>query len=288
MSKKNPRQYASPPYLGHASAVALAGHVDRVADRPGRDAHLPVNVPLDGVSCSLPLNGGRASTTRTRLNTMYRGQSLASCAWARAEVSLRLADEQVTTRAAASTADVYLGLFEKLSIQQCSAEITSLASRTTPSAPERFTLARPVLEGVAFQDEPLELELAPDLFRKDDTYEQVVDFVNSGEGESYLLPHSRLQKGDSAAAGKRIALHIVRSLKWGGHTIVEQRGGKRRSNGAYLPEIGQVYFGEMLIDPDSRRLTLIRIQLGCPADGSAVMGDVDDNGQPVFGGSDGV
>jgi hypothetical protein len=49
-------------------------------------------------------------------------------------------------------------------------------------------------------------------------------------------------------------------------------------HGIPIPGFGIVYFGEYLITRTSRRLTMLRIELGCPITGSIVCGNVDTNG----------
>jgi hypothetical protein len=48
-----------------------------------------------------------------------------------------------------------------------------------------------------------------------------------------------------------------------------------------LKEFGTLYFGELLISAESRRLTLIRFELGCPDEGSGVLCDVVSNGETL-------
>ncbi len=50
------------------------------------------------------------------------------------------------------------------------------------------------------------------------------------------------------------------------------------SNGVFIPNLGRFYFGEILIKASSRRLTMIRMQLGSPTGGDGVFIDVDTNG----------
>lgn len=49
-------------------------------------------------------------------------------------------------------------------------------------------------------------------------------------------------------------------------------------HGIHIPGFGVVYFGEYLVTRASRRLTMMRIELGCPITGSIVCGNVDSNG----------
>lgn len=50
------------------------------------------------------------------------------------------------------------------------------------------------------------------------------------------------------------------------------------AHGILIPGFGNVYFGEYLVARASRRLIMMRIELGCPITGSIVCGNVDSNG----------
>ncbi|MCC7242101.1 MAG: hypothetical protein IT180_09265 [Acidobacteria bacterium] len=70
---------------------------------------------------------------------------------------------------------------------------------------------------------------------------------------------------------------VVRELVW-------QKGreypGSRPlgTNGVYIPNLGRFYFGELLVRTGTRRLTMIRMELGSSTGGSGSVGDVDTNG----------
>jgi hypothetical protein len=50
------------------------------------------------------------------------------------------------------------------------------------------------------------------------------------------------------------------------------------AHGIRIPGFGVVFFGEYLVTRASRRLTMMRIELGCPITGSIVCANVDSNG----------
>ena len=52
----------------------------------------------------------------------------------------------------------------------------------------------------------------------------------------------------------------------------------RGTNGIYIPNLGAFYFGELIIQWSTRRLTMIRVELGSPTGGSGSVSDVDTNG----------
>jgi hypothetical protein len=54
------------------------------------------------------------------------------------------------------------------------------------------------------------------------------------------------------------------------------------TNGVSIPNLGRFFFGELLIQASTRRLTMIRMELGSPTGGDGVVGDVDTNGSWSF------
>lgn len=104
------------------------------------------------------------------------------------------------------------------------------------------------------------LDLEP--FRKCDTRAKVI------ENKAIIQKH-----GDR----DMVFSTIVTSLEW-------QRGRAypgstpRGVNGIYIPNLGAFYFGELIVQWGTRRLTMIRMELGSPTGGSGSVGDVDTNG----------
>jgi hypothetical protein len=45
-----------------------------------------------------------------------------------------------------------------------------------------------------------------------------------------------------------------------------------------VPNFGKIYFGELYITGDSRRLTMVRFQLGSPYGGEVVAAEGESNG----------
>jgi hypothetical protein len=52
----------------------------------------------------------------------------------------------------------------------------------------------------------------------------------------------------------------------------------RGINGIYIPNLGAFYFGELIVQWSTRRLTMIRMELGSPTGGSGSVSDIDTNG----------
>lgn len=70
---------------------------------------------------------------------------------------------------------------------------------------------------------------------------------------------------------------IVSKIEWQkGRSYPEAR--MRGTNGVYIPNLGAFYFGELIVRNSTRRLTMIRMDLGSPTGGSGSVGDLDSNG----------
>src|SRR5262249_44208373 len=68
---------------------------------------------------------------------------------------------------------------------------------------------------------------------------------------------------------------VVKSIRWSGEAFP---GSSIDRNLVVIPGLGRLYFGELIITCDSRRLTMLRMELGSDAGGSASAADVQDNG----------
>jgi hypothetical protein len=79
----------------------------------------------------------------------------------------------------------------------------------------------------------------------------------------------------NVAPGTPILVSIVSGLAWAKkpHPTATIEG-----HVVHVPNFGRIYFGEMLITPDARRLTIVRLALGCPEGGGVGIGDVHTDG----------
>jgi hypothetical protein len=70
---------------------------------------------------------------------------------------------------------------------------------------------------------------------------------------------------------------IVTGLDW--QNGREYPGAKQIAiNAVHIPNLGEFYFGELIIQASTRRLVMIVTELGSPTGGSGSVGDVDTNG----------
>ncbi len=86
------------------------------------------------------------------------------------------------------------------------------------------------------------------------------------------VPADAKRTVDFLRANGPVVTSIVKEIK-GLPAGVESSG-----NQVYLPGFGNLFLGEIAITPTSRRLTMLRFELGCPYDGCGSGGDVCDDG----------
>ena len=68
---------------------------------------------------------------------------------------------------------------------------------------------------------------------------------------------------------------VVRSIKWTGNPYP---GATIDQHVVTVPDFGKIFFGEILITDLSRRLTMLRLELGSPIGGSLCCAEVETNG----------
>jgi hypothetical protein len=121
-----------------------------------------------------------------------------------------------------------------------------------------------------------------DVFRTHDTFSAIT--VAAGDAEflskfghilhrSGAIPPALVRTDDGAVEGT-----VVKPLKWKGPEFPGSKIDLERPNTVSVPGFGRVLFGEITLAPQSRRLTMVRIDLGSPIGGDFACADVMDNG----------
>jgi hypothetical protein len=68
---------------------------------------------------------------------------------------------------------------------------------------------------------------------------------------------------------------IVKSIRWGGEPYP---GATIDHNSVTVPNFGIMFFGELVVTDISRRLTMLRLELGSPVGGDVAAAEVESNG----------
>ncbi|MEO8594392.1 MAG: hypothetical protein ABI759_13830 [Candidatus Solibacter sp.] len=137
-----------------------------------------------------------------------------------------------------------------------------------------------VLDGVQIDDSRLKITLAEGFFQECDTKDKLAKRHAAGLASrqgGIFLP---LNEGGDALrvlpeAKGVVKCTIVQEMAWDGpaHPTATLHG-----HVVHLPDFGRIYFGELFIAGESRRLTMVRCQLGSPDGGEVAVGDGETNG----------
>ena len=137
-----------------------------------------------------------------------------------------------------------------------------------------------VLEGVRIDDSRLAITLAEDFYQVCDTKDKFAKAHAAGMAPQHA--HLVLPLDGSAGpattfpeANGTVKCTIVQAIRWDGapHPTATIHGHVVR-----VPDFGKIYFGEMFITGDSRRITMVRLQLGSPQGGEVVAAEGETNG----------
>lgn len=138
------------------------------------------------------------------------------------------------------------------------------------------------IEDVRIDDSRLKITLAEEFFCECDTRDKLAARHASGlphhHARMFLPAHSKdnsLTKFPDA--NSTVKCTIVQEIAWDGepHPTAEIHGHVVR-----VPNFGKIYFGEMFVTDHSRRLTMVRFQLGSPDGGEVVAADGETSGVP--------
>jgi hypothetical protein len=285
-------------FIYHANAVAFAAHFRRPSDFQAKAV----------ASSCLPVTGGQAEAASGPQN-FHEIVSFASAATSahgdfadtrravdfsrgnfgenelstQTFVDARLSGLKISV--AQDHPPTAAGKTVTFAVQELHARLESASDRRNPIA---FRGLEATIKGVSVDGHELIVNTAPEICTQHETYDKLVkayetdgNFRKQYGGLFYPTGNEKTGVGALLAkhtipnAGGIIVGTLVSSLRWGGQAAA---GTEIRGNRLLIEGIGSIYFGEIIFEQSSRRLTLLRFQLGSPvgADGSAC--DVQSNG----------
>lgn len=179
------------------------------------------------------------------------------------------------------------------SVGRVTAALTSQSQPPGGGRQTKIALEEAAVDGVSIDGFVLLVDLVTDPFREHDTHAKVVKALSDpGFVKEHGVHFGRTRPLAAKTAGrapKRAAsgvpagssggilrVTLARELRWKDGRAFP--GSKIDGNTVTIPNLGKVHFAEMLIKQDSRRLGMLRFQLGSPTGGSAECVDVDTNG----------
>jgi hypothetical protein len=189
-----------------------------------------------------------------------------------------------TTHVHADVANLVVGNKPKLTIEHLHAALHS-KSPGGSGEPAIAAGAETVIENAAIDGHGIVVDLATEIFQKYDTRSKLLTAVDDPKfvkesGDCFFLKPPAA--GAPAPALGRLlhacgTIHatIVRSIRWAG---APYPGATIDHNSITVPDFGKIFFGELIITDLSRRLTLMRLELGSPDGGTVAATDVETTG----------
>ena len=273
MANLHPRRH-----VFHGCASGVSAHIRRP------QKHL---LPVQG-SSSLPVTGGLSESQvgATHLEKYISFETVTTSAsgdYVDAEAGVATTRGEVDFDAVPTetkvTADVRgLVVLGRVHVGRASMGLISRSAAAGEQPAIRLEGNR--LEGVRIDDSPLKITIAEDFYQEHDTQAKLAKRHSVGFAKKHtglLLPLD--EDGDPIAklpeADGKLKCTIVQEISWEGapHPTATIHGHVVR-----VPNFGRIYFGEMFITGDSRRLTMVRFQLGSDDGGEVTVAEGENNG----------
>jgi hypothetical protein len=238
----------APRFLYQSSAVTLGGSFSS----PYADA-------LEAPAVALAVSGGFASARVEAFN--YRNR--VRCRSAHCEVNgIRVGAANVTS------AEVVIQDLDVLGVLHAETIVARLRS-THENGESRIDPGGSRVIGLRIAGRPLDCALREEL-RKVLHYDGIASRAGGDEKLWRRSREERIPGGGPASREPMLATSLFEPRPG-----IEVRQG---SSFLEVPDFGRVFIGEFLVSRHTRRLTMLRIQLGCPVEGELAVGDVSGNG----------
>jgi hypothetical protein len=273
-------------FIFRGNAAAIGGRIVR-----------PTDLFLEsGTASSLTVVGGRsrAEAGATRFGDLVSFEGASTSAEGvfddvKRQIELtyhRVAEDALTTstHVSADVSGFRVDIDPGFSAKRVRASLRS-TSPTGSGEPAIVVTDDTVIEGAAIGGHPLVIQLATAVFQRHNTRSKLLaaaddpDFVKES-GDCLFM---RASMGGTPPPATARVLHssgttyatIVKSIHWARDPYP---GAEIDHHSVIVRDFGRIFFGELLVTDLSRRLTMVRFELGSPVGGSAACAEVESNG----------
>jgi hypothetical protein len=265
-------------FVFRGNAVAFGGRIVRPKD---------VTFTMPGAS-SLPVTGGRSTAEIAGRDfdgflSFKSARTLADAAFSddldrlKEWTHRRVDEDKLTarTRVRAELSGLTVGTEKRVTVDRLAVELQSVSPRDRGEPPIKIvevTIQNLLIDGV-----PLLIEFDATVFNEYDTHAKL---VRAGSGDDVAEKHCDHFFIDRHGSGpkkfvphdKQIYATVVKKIGQHPTAIVKDH------NSVVVDGVGRIFFGELLISESTRRLTLMRLELGSGEGGSLGGPEVDVNG----------
>jgi hypothetical protein len=189
-----------------------------------------------------------------------------------------------TTTVTAETREISVGIKPVVTIKRVRGTLVSRSAVAGSGEPSIVPGRDTAIQGVIVAGNALSVNLNVGFFQKYDTRSKVMAAADDPKSFRTYANHLAIGATIEGVAPERPALisrdgviytTIVKELKWEGKPPSNAR---IDGHSVIVKDFGTVYFGELLINKDERRLTMVRFELGSPIGGYCDFVDIGSNG----------
>jgi hypothetical protein len=268
-------------FIGHATGVAA--HIRRPEDQIMK-VHAASAIPETGGHCENSV--GKTTLGKwvsfDSAETSVRGDYVnAAEAVAMTRGELPFDGGEAETRVTARVRG--LAILGRVQIAELSLGLVSRSANGTAQPTIRLEGNR--IDGVTIDGNRLKIDLAEDFYCRHCTLDQVRSAFKGGLGPDHHrmflpanLPGEEEEVRTFPEADGTVKCSIVSGLSWDGPAHKEAT---IQGHVVVVPNFGKIYFGEMFLKPHSRRLSMVRFQLGSD-NGGDTSGGTGDGGTQTF------
>jgi hypothetical protein len=273
-------------FIFRGNAAAIGGRIVRPSD----------TLIESGVASSLTVAGGKSSAhaAATRFGEWVAFGSAATSAEGvfddvkqHIERTYHRVREDVLTTSTRVHAELTSLIVEgnpKLTVKRLHASMIS-RSPTGSGEPAIAIGSETTIDGVEIDGHGLTVELAVSLFQKYDTRSKLLAAADDprfvAESGDCLFMKASFSGTPAPPQGRLVHscgttyATIVKSIRWTGEPFP---GATIDHHSVIVPNFGKIFFGELLVTDLSRRLTMLRLELGSPVGGDVACAEVESNG----------
>jgi hypothetical protein len=186
-----------------------------------------------------------------------------------------------TTKVRSEVRETIVGNKPRLRVEQLRAALVAKSAGRSGEPSIKTSELR--IAGVDIGGHALVVELDTDLFERYDTRSKLIAAADKpaflrDRGAPLLMSEGTRRRTDASfliQADGTIYASVVRQIRWKGKPYP---GATIDHHVVKVPNFGRIFFGEIFITAISRRLTMLRLQLGSPVGGVVAFSEVETNG----------
>lgn len=248
-------------FLYHAEAVAASGYIT-----------LPIHETMPAqAATAAPILGGYASATSEN----FRHRNYLSFDRAESQVVGSYSDKDQAHGTLATTTIEGLNIMDVVTCDRIVARITT----KHPGGPNEasFIPLGSRFENLRIAGQPIQVELATDIFAEHDTWTKLTEAHAKGGSVRADLEKLAITRGEGGGfpqSNGMMHCTLARNLD-------RLPGGlSRNGHGIYVPHFGTVYLADYFATKSMHRLLMMHVDLGCSVEGCYGIGGGGGNGNP--------